>query len=286
LTFRWRVLTVRVPDALDDEISAVLGDGSLGVEVAASGPGTSEVRVYLGSSDDAEVWRERAIRVVGAHGLAPAAAGLTIDPVADGRWVERWQASLAPIPLGSGFVVVPVDGSRVGRRQPIRLVPGMAFGTGEHETTRLCAVALERQVERGSHWLDLGTGTGLLAVVAARCGASRVLALDVDPDAVEVASSVVAANAAGSVVEVRRGSLAETAGERFDGVVANIQASFFIANATGLASALTENGVLLASGVLDDDVGDVTAALRSAGLRVGSRDSEGSWVCLGLRREA
>jgi ribosomal protein L11 methyltransferase len=287
LTFRWRVLTARVPDALDDEIAAVLGHGSLGVEVVASGPGTSEVRVYLGSSDDAEAWRERAAHVLDAHGLGAAASGLAIDPVADGRWVERWQASLSPTPLGTGFVVVPVDGPGAGdEREAIRLVPGMAFGTGEHETTRLCASALEQWVARGSRWLDLGTGTGLLAVIAARRGASRVLAVDVDPDAVDVASSVVAANAVGGAVEVRRGSISEIVGERFDGIVANIQASFFIANAAALANALREDGVLIASGFLDDDVVDVTSALRSAGMRVASRDDDGAWVCLRLRREA
>jgi ribosomal protein L11 methyltransferase len=201
--------------------------------------------------------------------------------------VERWQASLSPIPLGAGFVVVSGEDAGTGDgRAPIRLVPGMAFGTGEHQTTRLCAAAVERQVARGSRWLDLGTGTGLLAIVAARCGASRVLAVDVDPAAVEVASAVVSANAAARCVDVRSGSIAETGGERFDGIVANIQASFFIANAAALANALREDGVLIASGFLDDDVVDVTSALRSAGMRVASRDDDGAWVCLRLRREA
>jgi ribosomal protein L11 methyltransferase len=287
LTFRWHVLTIRVPDALDDEIAAVLGEGSLGVEVAAAGPGVSDVRVYLGTEDEAEARRSRAAHVLSAHGLESAATRLTIDPVGDGGWVERWQASLAPIPLGAGFVVVPgdVSGVREGR-EPIRLVPGMAFGTGEHETTRLCAAALEPRVARGSRWLDLGTGTGVLAIIAARRGASRVLAVEIDPDAAEVASSVVAANAAEAAVEVRLGSIEAVRGERFDGIVANIQASFFLANAAALADALADEGVLIASGILAEDVTDVTSALRSVGMHVGSRDSEGPWVCLALRRDA
>ena len=287
MTFRWHVLTARVPDALDDEIAAVLGSGSLGVEVAASGPGTSELRVYLSSSDDPEAWRERAARVLDAHGLGADTSRIAIDPVADGRWVERWQASLAPIPLGDRFAVVPVTGPSAGQgREAIRIIPGMAFGTGEHETTRLCAAGVEQQVAPHSRWLDLGTGTGLLAIIAARSGASRVLAVDYDPEAVEVASGVVAANAAGGVVEVRLGSMAETVGETFDGIVANIQSSFFIANAASLANALIEGGALLASGFLDEDVSDVTSALGAVGLRVASQASEGPWVCLLLRRRA
>jgi ribosomal protein L11 methyltransferase len=287
LTFRWRVLTVRVPDALDDEIAAVLGEGSLGVEVAAAGPGMSEVRVFFGTQDEAEACRSRAAHVLGAHGLPSAASGLAIDPVGDDRWVERWQASLAPIPLGAAFVVVRDDGSGVrDGREPIRLVPGMAFGTGEHPTTRLCAAALEQRVGVGSRWLDLGTGTGVLAIVAARRGASRVLAIEVDPDAARVASSVVAANGAIGAVEVRLGSIDAAGPERFDGIVANIQASFFLANAAALAKALADEGVVLASGFLDEDVSDVTSALRSAGLHAASRDSEGPWVCMAFRRDA
>jgi ribosomal protein L11 methyltransferase len=232
LTVRWQVLTARVPDALDDEIAAVLGGGSLGVEIASQGPGFSELRVYLGPADDTDGWRERALRVLRAHGIGSGDARLAIDPVVDGRWVESWQASLSPLPLGARFVVLPTETSesRDGR-EPIRLVPGMAFGTGEHETTRLCAAGVERQVASGSRWLDLGTGTGLLAIVAAKCGAARVLAVDLDPAVGKVAAEVVTRNGAGDCVEVRAGSIDQRRDETFDGIVANIQASFFIGSA-------------------------------------------------------
>jgi ribosomal protein L11 methyltransferase len=279
------VLTARVPDALDDEIAAVLGSGSLGVEVAAVGPGVSELRVYLGPAEDAGAWRRRAADVLSAHDLTAAASRLAIDPVEDGRWVERWQASLSPIPLGARFVVLPTDAAvDPAGRDPIRLIPGMAFGTGEHETTRLCAEGVEQRVGHGSRWLDLGTGTGILAVVAARCGASRVLAVDSDADAVAVASDVVAANAAGDVVEVRAGSMLECRGETFDGIVANIQSSFFMANASWLANALVDGAVLLASGFLDEDASEVGSALGAVGLRVEAHCSDGPWACLLARR--
>jgi ribosomal protein L11 methyltransferase len=281
----WHVLTARVPDALDDEIASVLGSGSLGVEIVPSGAGTSVLRIYLGSIEEARDRRGRAGDVLRAHGLTDADARLAIDAVADGQWVERWQASLAPIALGARFVVAPAGlPPDPGGREPIRLTPGMAFGTGEHETTRLCAAGVERLVALGSRWLDLGTGTGLLAVVAARCGAARVLAVDVDPEAVAVASSVVRANGVAEVIEVRCGSIAETGGEIFDGIVANIQASFFLASAAAVAGALADRGVLLASGFLEEDVPDVDAALTAVGLRIASRSCDGPWACLALRR--
>jgi ribosomal protein L11 methyltransferase len=286
LTSRWNVLKAVVPDALDDEIAAVLGSGSLGVEVAPRGPGASEVRVYLGVTDDAEAWRERGRQVLAAHGLADAASRLAIDSVEDGRWVERWQESLAALPLGDRFVVIPSE--RVAApegREPIRLIPGMAFGTGEHPTTRLCAAGLERHVTAGSRWLDLGTGTGLLAIVAARCGASRVLAIDNDGQAVSVAAGVIAENGAANVVEVREGSIGDRRDERFDGIVANIQSSFFLAHAAELAAALNDRGVLLASGLLDEDVPEVSQALESAELNLAAQLSDGPWAFLVANRE-
>jgi ribosomal protein L11 methyltransferase len=280
------VLYVRVPDAVDDEIAAVLGGGSLGVEVAAFRPGVSELRVFLEPGYDAAAWRERAAAVLAAHGVAAPDAMLAVEPVEDGRWVERWQESLAPIPLGTRFVVVSTGEAPAQGREAIRLVPGMAFGTGDHETTRMCAAAVERLVTPGSRWCDLGAGTGVLSVIAARSGASRVLALDTDPEAVEVASEVLAANAAAGAVELRVGSVPATRGETFDGVVANIQSSFFLAEADAVADALASGGVLIASGFLNDDVDEIASAFSSVSLRVDERLSEGAWACLIARRDA
>jgi ribosomal protein L11 methyltransferase len=278
---RWRVLTAVVPQAVEDEIAAVLGGGSLGVEITAAGPGTSALRVYLGAGDDAAAWRARAEAVLASHGVDSGGDGPTVEPVGDDRWVERWQASLAPIPLGKGFIVLPHGGdAREDGRVPIVLVPGMAFGTGEHETTRMCAAALEDLAAAGSRWLDLGTGTGILALVAALRGATRVLALDLDPEAAHVASEVVAANGLGERIEVRAGSIADRGDERFDGIVANIQSSFFLVHARELAAALVPGGFLIVSGVLVDDVPEIAEALRAAGVIVGPRASDGPWACL------
>lgn len=282
---RWRVLTAHVPEAIEDDVAAVLGGGSLGVEIASAGPGTSALRVYLGLADDDEAWRARACRVLEAHGVGEPETRLSISPVTDGRWVERWQASLAPIPLGQRFVVLPHGGAAGdSARIPVRLVPGMAFGTGEHPTTRMCAAALERLVAIGSRWLDLGTGSGILAVVAARCGARRVLAVDLDPEAAHVAAATVSANDASAVVEVRAGSMGEREGERFDGVVANIQSSFFLVNAQALVDAVVPGGRFVLSGFLGDDVSEMTDCLAREGAQVEERADDGPWSCLVLRR--
>ena len=279
----WRLLSAFVPSGLDDEVASVLGTGSLGVEIVPGGPGLSTVRVYLGAGDDPEAWRARARRVLSAHGLTEGDARLAIVDVADEAWVTRWQEGLAAIPIGSRFLVLPHEGLTAPEgREAIRLVPGMAFGTGEHPTTRMCASALEASVRPGSRWLDLGCGTGILAIVAARLGAAVVVALDLDPEAAHVAAEVVRTNGLADRVEVGAGSLAEELGS-FDGVVANIQASFFLAEAQALARALRPGGVLVCSGFLVDDVAELTAAFAGAGLDVEDRRLDDPWACLVVR---
>jgi len=276
----WRLLTVSVPASLDDEIASVLGSGSLGVEIVAAGAGTSDIRVYLGRADDVQAWRARTTRVLGAHGLTEADVRIAIDDVADEAWVEKWQRALSPIPLGTRFLVLPHEALEPSEgREAIRLIPGMAFGTGEHPTTRICAGALEDVVAPGSRWLDLGCGTGILAIVAALCGAGQIVALDLDPEAAHVADEVVRANALADRIHVGAGSIADAPGA-FDGIVANIQASFFLAHAVELAQALAPRGVLVLSGVLVEDLDEIEAALRPVGVEPLERRSDGPWGCL------
>jgi len=283
LTDRWTVLVAEVPAAIEDEVAAVLGGGSLGVELVSAGPGMSAVRVYLGTGDDPAAWRARAGRILEAHGVAPGA--IAFVPVPDERWVERWQESLRPIPLGRRFIVQPsVDAVGTEGREPIRLVPGMAFGTGEHPTTRMCAAALESRVLPGSSWLDVGTGTGILALVAARCGARAVTAVDRDPEAAHVAREVVAANGASAVVRVGVGSIEDAGSTPHDGLVANIQASFFVAQARDLSAVLRSGGVAVISGFLEEDLAEIEPALSRAGLEVVERAVEPPWACLVARR--
>jgi ribosomal protein L11 methyltransferase len=278
----WRMLSAVVPSSVEDEVASVLGGGSLGVEIEPAGPGASTLRVYLGEGDDEEAWRRRAARVLEAHGVKTT---LRVEDVAEARWVERWQAALAPIPLGRRFVVLPAGpDDRAGEREPIVLVPGMAFGTGEHETTRLCAAALEELVVTGTRWLDVGTGTGILAIVAARCGASHVLAVDNDPEAAHVAREVVARNGLGASIEILDGSLDAAGDRRFDGAVANVQSSFFLKEARRLSAAVKPGGHLVVSGIVAEDAGEVAEALAREGFSVDEERRDGPWACILLSR--
>jgi ribosomal protein L11 methyltransferase len=213
-------------------------------------------------------------------------------PIAQADWAEEWKANFKPLRVGRRLMIVPawLDPPLAPDDVPIRLDPGLAFGTGAHPTTQLCLAAIERHLRPGDALLDLGTGSGILAIAAAKLGASRVLGLDVDPEAVRAARENVIANGVADRVRIERGSLAEAlAGEfgarEFPFVVANILARVIVELlGHGLAQAAAPGGLLVVSGLLDSQAYEVNAALNAQGLRPLAREHIEDWVAMIARR--
>ncbi|MFQ5827386.1 MAG: 50S ribosomal protein L11 methyltransferase, partial [Dehalococcoidia bacterium] len=169
---------------------------------------------------------------------------------------------------GDGDVVIEID-------------PGMAFGTGLHPTTRLCLRELERRLRPGMEVMDLGTGSGIQAIAAAKLGAARVLALDTDPEAVKAARAHVLTNGLSAVVTVAQGTIPHPSAQSpFDLVVANITAGVIGGLAQSLMAAIKPQGALIAGGILADRAGEVRARLTGAGGRVIQRRAQGDWRTL------
>jgi len=280
----WSAYVLEVPAAVEDEVAGRLAGESLGVETQPLGEGRVRLRIYLPRDADRHSLAVLSQREREALGVPEGEWRERFEPVEDLRWAERYQASLRPFRIGSRFVVIP-SATLAGEQglEPLRLVPGMAFGTGEHPTTRLCVEALEERVARGSRWLDLGCGTGILALVALRCGAAEVLAVDNDPEAVAVAREAVALNGSGAI-RVVLGAAKESAGAGFDGVVANIALPYFESSAPEVAAVLCEHGSAIVSGFLAQDRSALEAVLRRAGLVPEDyRESDG-WGCTTAHR--
>jgi ribosomal protein L11 methyltransferase len=257
----WSALELELPEALQESALGLLGPDCLGAEVRSSAREATRLTAFFRSSDEARSAARRLAELLRGAGVAGHADRARLRAVPDRRWAERYQAALRPFPVGRRFLVDPT-GKRAGGggRSVIALVPGGAFGTGEHATTRLCLEALERHVRPGGRWIDVGCGSGILAVAACLCGAVEVLALDIDAEAARVARATADRNAVADRVRVARAG-PEAARGSWDGVVANITGPFFRESAAALARRLAPGGRLIGSGFLVEQTGPVCDAL-------------------------
>src|SRR5690606_25291805 len=171
----------------------------------------------------------------------------------------------------------------------ISLDPGMAFGTGTHPTTQLCLETLEEVVQPGIQVLDLGCGSGILSIAAAKLGAGHVLGLDIDPIAVTAAQQNSTRNGLSDMITVQEGSLDSVIGSarRFDTVVANILAWIIINMCdNGLGEVVRPGGIGIFSGIIADQAEEVEHALRRVGLQPYARRQQGDWVAILTKRKA
>jgi ribosomal protein L11 methyltransferase len=201
-------------------------------------------------------------------------------------WATAWRAFFQPRRIGQRLVLKLPDQQFSASEDDlvIDLEPGMAFGTGLHATTRMCLERLEELVRPGDRLLDMGSGSGVLAIAAAKLGAREVLALDVDPTAVTVARENVSVNGLSDVVNVEEGSIESLLGRTgslFDGVVMNIITEVIVEMMErGLCSFLRPDGWLIASGIIASTGRQVREAFESCGLRDISWSHEEDWVTL------
>ncbi len=218
--------------------------------------------------------------------------------LAEEDWAEAWKQNYHLQRVGRRLVIVPAweEYASAPEEITIRLEPGMAFGTGLHPTTRLCLEALERYVIPNSTLLDVGTGSGVLAIGAAKLGARRVEAVDADPVAVSVAQENVRLNGVTDVVVVAHGSLPGgdvvplnfatdgpvpmLADGQFDVVVVNIVAPVIVGMAASLAERVRPGGMVIAAGLIEPQEPDVQDAFAHHGLQVVERSQEKDWVGL------
>jgi ribosomal protein L11 methyltransferase len=251
-----------------------------GPEGIGAGPVT--VRAYVAAGPDVDEIRHRICESVWHLGQILPIPEPTFRCVAETDWAEAWKAHLQVLKIGQRIVVRPswLEYSPRPNEVVIELDPGMAFGTGLHPTTQMCLMALEEHVRRETRLLDLGTGSGILAIAGAKLGARPVVALDNDPQAVTVARQNARRNGVMDQISVAEGSLAEASGT-FDLILVNILAKVIVHMAgQGLAERLRPNGILVVAGLIEDQEEEVRAALRGAGLTLIGRRQMEDWVAL------
>jgi len=206
-------------------------------------------------------------------------------------WAEAWKAHYQPLRVGQRILIRPlwIDVAPAPGEIEIALDPGMAFGTGTHPTTQLCLEALERLIGPAQDLLDLGSGSGILSIAAAKLGARNVLALDIDPIAVAATAGNARANGVEDKIIAGQGSLETVlhSARRFDVIVVNILARDILQLTTeGLGEILRPGGLAIFSGIIDEQLDEVETALSRSGLQPYARHQRGDWLLVEAKRAA
>lgn len=300
----WLEVSLEVSGELAEAVADVLARFAPSGVVVENGvyfkdpddPGTSlgqvNVRAYLPVDDQLEVTRQRLEQALFYLGSIQPLPAPRFTPVADQNWMEAWKQHYHPIPIGKKLIIVPAWlASPDEERIPIRIDPGMAFGTGTHPTTQLCLELLEEYTPVAQDVIDLGCGSGILSIAALKLGAGRALAVDIDQAAVDGTLENASANGIHSGLHTGLGSLEELlagkfAFQRATLVLANILANVLIRLfEAGMGNLVLPGGVLILSGILQEQAESVLLAAQVQGFHPIQQRQSGDWVALVVRRE-
>ena len=246
------------------------------------------VKGYLSESpnlsDNIQLIKERVEQVRDA-GIDAGLGEVTIAEVFEEDWSSAWKQYYKPMKIGKNIVIKPSWEKYEGKEWEhiIELDPGMAFGTGTHETTQLCIQLLERYVKEDDIVIDIGSGTGILGIVAAKLKSKRVIGVDIDPIAIKVAKENILINNVEDIFEIREGHLFDQIKEKGDIVVANIVTDVILDLIKDIRRNLNEQGILIASGIILDRLEDVKSALEEEKIEILSIEKMGEWVALCCR---
>lgn len=304
----WIQVSVTTVSGAADALSALLMDaGAKGTQildrqdipVADDGSGFGElydedllenlpelvtVKAWFASDEEVQSARQAVARLGQMADFDAGQLLFSTASVQEEDWAENWKRYYKPLRVGRRLVIRPVWEHY--EQQPGDLViamdPGMAFGTGAHETTRLCMQMIEKHYKEGPA-LDIGTGSGILAIALAKLGCPSVTAVDIDPVAVTSAGQNIARNGLEHIITVAQGDLAQGLSGPFDFICANILADVMISLSASIRPLLSDSGCFLASGIIKDREEDVLTAFSQAGFVLTDRLSDGEWVALLFR---
>ncbi|SDK37654.1 50S ribosomal protein L11 methyltransferase [Natronincola ferrireducens] len=257
-------------DYVDESIFANLYEGAI-------------VKGYLPQAPDLvdkiELIRQ-AVDVLPEYGLDVGLGEVTTLEVREEDWSHSWKKYYKPTQIGKNIIIKPTweKYDKSSGEMVIEMDPGMAFGTGTHETTMMCVMELENHVKNYSTVFDIGCGSGILAITAAKLGAEKVIAVDIDEVAIEATNNNVKLNHIADKIDIRKGNLMEVVTEKADVIVANIIAEVIMILSKDIKKFLKTNGTFIASGIILDKIDVVKENLLSIGLDIIKIETMGEWA--------
>jgi len=288
----WLAISLCVPrESIDAVSNFLMEQGATGIEEGEEDPKGERLKAYFlknGREDGIFRALRRYLRSLRAIQSGISQTKIEVLPIPEQNWGENWKRFFKPVRVTSRFVIKPPWSSFPLRKNQISIdiTPGMAFGTGTHATTKLSIRALEERLKKtGVSVLDVGTGSGILSIVAARLGAKEVLGIDTDPVAVETARENVSQNGVSNIVKIRKGSIGHIR-RRFDVVVANIDLKNLRRMRQAFVRHLKRKGPLILSGILEREGDRLRQHYMETGLLRWTRSTvEGEWVCLTFQKK-
>lgn len=266
---------------LEDEVMQIAHIDLIDEDLLSRDRDKAKIHIYIDPGDSIDealsFLRER----LSAAGIAYA---IDTAGVRDEDWQNNWRKYFQPIPVGERLLINPswyTDTDPEGRAV-LNIDPGLAFGTGKHETTRLCMEALERCIRGGEQVLDVGCGSGILGIAAVLLGARSALGVDIDSTAVRTANENAAINHVADRFSAAEGDLVDKIHGKYDLIVANIVADAIITLSDSIRDYLSEDGVYIVSGIIDTRADDVRAAVRDK-YDIIAEHTLGGWYCFELR---
>ncbi|MGH9831324.1 MAG: 50S ribosomal protein L11 methyltransferase, partial [Blastocatellia bacterium] len=301
----WFMLSLSLARESEEAANALLFElGSTGVVTLSESETEIRIGGYFAASADIDEISRQVTSGLANSGLGAGPAKLEVSYVPDQDWLQKWKEGYEPVTVGERFLIVPSwklesvlkehdaavaveagnivaaqssDGGVAGTDRPriiILIDPGMAFGTGTHETTRLCLGLVERYWA-GGKFLDVGTGTGILAIAAAKLvPESGVTGIDIDSVAVEVARENAAINGVPEI-DIRQAQPRDLGESSFNIVVANLTTDLIALVIDDLTALVTQGGYLLLSGILREQGAEIARALEASALKIVERSDEG-----------
>ena len=203
-------------------------------------------------------------------------------------WENNWKKYFKPMPVGEKLLIQPIWKDKVdaGDRVVINLEPGLAFGSGSHETTKLCLAAIEKHITPGCKMLDIGCGSGILSIASLLLGAGEATGVDIDKLAVKTAMENANRNGFDeSKYTLYHGNLTDKVSGKFDVIAANIVADAIIMLSKGVDEFMNDDSVYIVSGIIDLRENEVVSALDNYGFRITERHEDGGWLCFECKKK-